>query len=425
VRWSLLAPFEWLLEVGTRLVNEEPYPNVAAAAVPDATAWYSATLSPPPLDAEEERRWFLRRSDWRHHHALRRAAVDAALPNLSFRRLGDEVEVSWDNDEWSPPRRDLRFTEGRGRELVPSDTFATVLRGVLRDALAGLRAEHSALSRLTDLAERADALVAVKEDWRWLVHEATARVICEEMPVLRERLDAEAAAGIVGLHVPHARDTQLLRLVRLETREDVEATLAAASLIPATPVTRQLQALVRPSEPASRQPWIEGNDRAEEVREALGWGSDPLPDLGGWLRRCGCVVREDDLRLPPAVSLLVQRTEDSRVLAHVNPAGLSRMRRETGLATALGHVVMDRSPFAVDGDWEHWPTSARARAFGVALMLPEDGVRGMVDRAWIGPDELRAVMAKYRTSSLATTLRLRNMGLISSERQVELAGDVA
>src|SRR5262249_44005215 len=135
VRWSLIGVLGWLIDVGVRLINEEPFPDAASLDnVRDACDWFNATETPLlTLTEAEEDDWFLRRSDWRHHHALRRAVPDAALPNVMLRRLGDFVEVSWDNETWSTSRRGLSFVEQRGTELVSAARAASDLRAALMD----------------------------------------------------------------------------------------------------------------------------------------------------------------------------------------------------------------------------------------------------------------------------------------------------
>lgn len=123
--------------------------------------------------------------------------------------------------------------------------------------------------------------------------------------------------------------------------------------------------------------------------------------------------------------MLAERTLNARAMVHVNPNGSSRAKKDTGLATAFGHVLLDDAQVSIDGDWEHWPTSARARAFGVALMLPEDGVRDMLDsNGAIGPTEVRGIMQRYRAGPQATTYRLRNLGLISNDERYELVNQL-
>lgn len=426
IRWCMLPILEWLLDVGVRLVNEDPYPRFSKGRdVGDGSQWYDATLSPPALAPADEQRWFLRRSEWRNDHALRRAAEDVALPNVVFKRLGDDLEVSWDNEAWLSPRRDMYFVEKRGVELVQAARFAEVVRETLVEVTRAL-SERAPIPSFATLARRATELKAVVEDWRWLIHRPTAEVIRGTMPALCARLNQATDLGARGLYVPHTPETLVLRHVRAERRDEIEAVLNAVGQLPGAPMPKSIQDLVRPGPAQNERPWEEGNDYAEQVRETLGWGDAPSPDLSSWLPAHGIFVPGQDLGLPPSIAVLAERTEDQRAMAHVNPRAHSERKRETGLATALGHVLMDNAPVSIDGEWEHWPTSARARAFGVALTLPEDGVRSLLAAASsIGASEVKKVMSYYRSGPFATTYRLKNLGLISGDERDSLVRELA
>src|SRR5437868_1184466 len=231
IRWNLLPILQWILEVGLRLVNEDPFPRFSRGIdVPDGCAWFDATLSPPVLTSEQEQRWFLRRSEWRHHHALRTAALDVSLPNVVFRRIGDSMEVSWDNERWPPPHPGLSFVEPRGRVLVEAKAVATVLKETVCEVTRALAA-RTKLPALLALAETADKVDADTRSWRWLIHRPTAKIVQDELPGLCGRLDAATAVNKSGLFVPHTPETHVLRLCRLESKADVEAVLSAAKLI--------------------------------------------------------------------------------------------------------------------------------------------------------------------------------------------------
>lgn len=426
VRWNLLPILEWLLDVGIRLVNEDPYPRLSKGTdIADGAAWYDATLHPPILPALAERNWFLGRSEWRHHHALRRAAEDVALPNVVFKRLGHDIEVSWDNEAWMTVRPGLYFVEKRGAVLVPASLFAATIRELLVEVLAALSQRWPSVG-FEGLVQRARALEAGPGDWRWLIHRPTAECIRNEMPDLCQELDLATAQDEVGLFVPHTPSTLALRLVRLERKEEIEAVLRVTSQRPLARIADQLKALIRPRAASTERPWVEGNEYAEIVRDELGWEADPMPNLSQWMATQGIGSEQSDVGLPPSVAVLTTRVDEQFASVYVNPRGSSRMKRETGLATSLGHVLLDVLGVSVDGDWEHWPTSARARAFGVALMLPEDGVRDTLGgERVIGPDAVLEIMGKFRTGSMATTYRLKNLGFISEEEQMELARAVA
>jgi hypothetical protein len=415
VRWSLVDVLRWLIDVGVRLVNEEPFPDSSALDnVRDACGWFNESERPLlTLTEAEEDDWFLRRSDWRQHHALRRAAVDAAVPNIMIRRLGDFVEVSWDNETWGTPRPGLSFVEQRGTELAVAERVAYDLRAALVDITRSL-AEHYDIPALTDLATVAAATRAGEEDWRWLIHPQTARVIANELVSLRDHLIHHAKTRSSGLYVPHAPETLVLRQARLVSAKDVKSLLKAAQVIPTEPMKAPIRDLIRPTSASATRPWEEGYDRARDVREALGWDDEPIPDLRAWMKLNNVHVTSKNLS--PGLDLVAVRTDDHRGSAAVNPRARSHMRREIGEATALGHILFDVNSVVVDGTWEHWPSAARARAFATMLMLPDDGVRDVLaGRKNVDASDIKRVMARFHTGPHATTYHLKNRGFIADD----------
>jgi hypothetical protein len=427
VIWNLAPFFEWLSDVGLRLVNEDPFPRFSKGLTEaDGCSWFDATLTPPILSAEREARWFLRRSEWRHHHALRRSTEDAVLPNVVFKRTGDSVEISWDNETWGTQRSDVRFVEPRGRCFVSAELFANVLHQASHDALREASQRFTDDTSVVALLKRFEALRAQPDDWRWLVHRPTAEQIRQEASLadIKASLEEHTRSTAERLYVPHAPQTRLLRQARLETASAIRAVLEFARSEGALRLSTTFQDLVRPRLPAPHQPWDEGNERAEELREDLGWGTDPLPDLATWLHAEGCWIQGAALGIPATVSMVTARG-DRTARIHLNPDARRHMP-ETALATGLGHLLMDREDCSVEGEWEDWATAARARAFGVALCLPEEGVRDVLSHASeIGVGEVRAVMKRFKTGPIATTQRLRNLKLISPGEQALLASQLA
>ncbi len=423
IRWDLLPILEWFIEVGVRLVNEEPFPAlVASDRVRDATDWFNESEDPPvTLTVSEEDAWFQRRSDWRRHHALRTAALDVSLPNVHLRRLGSFLELSWDNETWGTPRPSLSFIEKRGTELVSVREAAKVIEEAIGE-VTGVLHRDGASSTATALSARLEDWRACEADWRWLVHEQAATVLDRSLPQLAERLGTHARANSDGLLVPHTPETLALRQARLGTAAEIMSLLNMLDDMPDAPVSDELATLRNPSLAPPIRPWQAGYESAQDLRDSLGWGVEPLPDLGGWL--AGKNVAIKSLPLPGWVHLLTA-WRSGRALANVNPQGSSLARREAGLATALGHLLMDESSVSIDGAWEHWPTAARARAFGVMLLLPDEGVKSMLSgRGAIDSDGLQRLMDHFGTGPHATTYHLRNRGFIDEDRRARLVGEL-
>lgn len=423
VTWNLLPILDWMVKVGVRLINEEPYPiHPVRGGVSDGAHWFHATLDPPLLDStDDEEAWYLARSDWAHHHALCRAAEDVALPHVLFRRYGAYVEISWDNETWKAPRPGLFFVERRGCELVPVAETATVIRDAVSDVLTAI-AGRTDSEAIQGLAQATDHFEATDDDWRWLVPRPVASIIRTRLPELAVRLIDHTARTRHGLHVPHTEETLALRSVRSERLEDIVALLDTLELLPQKPMSKRLQELTRPAPAAATQPWEDGNEHAERVRERMGWGTERVPDLARWLRAQNVKVFTKSLGLPSAVSVLIRRSAALHAFSHVNPDSPPYGRQSgVGLAVALGHLLLDDEPVAMSGVWEHWPTAARARAFGVALMLPADGVREtLAGVGSIDQDAVRRLMVRYGSGPTAATWRLWNLRLISSDQRDDL-----
>jgi Zn-dependent peptidase ImmA (M78 family) len=131
--------------------------------------------------------------------------------------------------------------------------------------------------------------------------------------------------------------------------------------------------------------------------------------------------------LSSTVALIATRSEDNRGSMVINPQAQSPLRREIAQAAALGHILCDMTPVAVDGTWEHWPTAARARAFAAMLLLPDNGVRDVLaGRTSIDASDVRRVMDRFKTGPYATTYHLKNHGFIADEeRRAEILRELA
>jgi hypothetical protein len=332
-----------------------------------------------------------------------------------MRRLGDFIEISWDNETWSTPRRDLSFVAQRGTALVTAKQTASVLRAALIDVTQNL-AERHPVQDLINLATAASQVSASKEDWQWLIHPQTARVIADSMRPLRDRLNSHTKKQSHGLYVPHTPETLVLRQARLFSAGEIEILLKAAQDVSREPTKPLVRNLIRPSEASTINPWKDGYERARDVRDALGWGDGPTPDLRKWMRSNNVGLKSQNL--PAAIDLIARRTDNGRCSTVINPRAKSRLRREISHATALGHLLFDVTPVAVDGAWEHWPTAARARAFAVMLQLPDAGVRDVLGGAKsVDASDVKRVMDHFKTGPHATTYHLMNRGFIADEER--------
>jgi len=411
VRWYMEPLLLWLAAVGARLVNEEPFPLATVGdQVRDACDWFLASdTAPSRFIEQEEDAWFDTRSEWRRNHALRHADPSVAVPNVVIRRLGHDLEVSWDNERWGSPRPGLQFVESRGAAVVPAQEAAQALFDAVGDLGAQLHVDG--LDTRT--------MQAKGSAWRWLVHSATADLIRTDWPELDKRLSQQARTRATGFFVPHSPETLVLRQTCPTRLADVKTLLGVAESVGDQPLSDRFMAAVDPSTPSTVEPWLEGYERAAELRARMGWGDERLPDLSAWLKRHNAHVERR--RLPKAIDLASLRREDRRGGIVLNSAAKAGLRREMGLGTALGHMLMDRDAITIGGRWEHWPSAARARAFSVMLALPDEGVRDVLRGCReVDAEAVGSVMQRFNTGPYATTYHLRNRHFISDEERITL-----
>jgi len=424
VTWYLFPLLDWLARQARRLVNESAFPvPVAREEVRDAAAWLDISSEPPLAEDErDEDLWFARRSDWEHRHVLGHAFDDSAFPMVVMRRVGDDIEVSWDNEAWPSSRPDRRFTEARGTAYVEASVAARVLTDALADAAAAL-SSRSVGPRLDPLLRRVRELGRARPEWRWLVSDDTGRQVRKQFPALAARLDDEMVSAPSGVWAPHSVETRLLAGLQGSRAEDLRALVGLSRSAERGGWADRLRELRRAKAPEPIRPWRSGQEAAIELRDRLGWGDGPMPDLARWMRDLGVSAKE--VPLGPQVDLAVVAPPERRPTVAVNPSGPHPRRSEMALGTALGHLLMDHDPVAVDGRWEHWPTAARARAFSAMLAMPEEGVRATLRRSGGATERgVRAVMDRYGTGSLATTWHLYNLGMVDADQRVQLAIEV-
>jgi Zn-dependent peptidase ImmA (M78 family) len=429
VRWYMLPVLGWLREHLVRLVNEEPFPSPARTdEVGDASAWFDASMEPGlTLLPEEETDWYTRRSQWRAGHGLRQAALDAALPNVCVRRLGRHLEVSWDNEAWPASRPDLRFVEPRGRALVDAAAATDVLRDTLHVLSERLQshaqANDPAQARAMHTALGSGACDLTDDDWQWLVPEETRRLIFANdshfaAGNLLAELRSHTRESRCDALVPHTRRTLALRQLRASVCSDVDAVLAALERRPANPARDEFLKLRRPRPAIEEKPWLVGYDAALEVRDQLGWGADPCPSLTSWFVQQGVPVARDTL--PSQVDVVACWYDEQHASASINVASPRYRRIEMGEATVLGHLLLDTEQVTIDGASEHWPAAARARAFAAMLMLPEEGLRGLVRGVTVDAARVRNIADHFGVGVHATAWHLRNLGLLDDDARVEI-----
>lgn len=405
VRWYAEPVVSWLAHNLAAIFNEERLPH-SIEEVTSANQWFLRTARAPLLTEAEEERWFDERQDWWRRHALRAGADGGVLPNVFFRRVGAWLECSWDNTHFAPARRGLQFVDREGVEFVD----LTAAARAVSDFLASLPVEfRPRLSPKTaewwQYALPFHVLTALRQDQRTL-DRLLARYTRSDLPFLPA---AGAPLGVLS-EIPPAVST--------------EAIQAIARLLLRDPGQRrerdELTRVRAPRPPTTIEPWLSGYDRALAVRDALGLGVSPIQDMPGVLSRLG--VATQNVEAEPHFEGARTLRANGQALIFTNVAG--RLGQGPfALARELAHLVMDAAPEGelggVSSAWEPWVLSARAKAFAVMFLMPEDALRGrqLRDLDDIG---LRRIAAEFHVSAPTAAWHLGNLRAISTERRDEL-----
>jgi Zn-dependent peptidase ImmA (M78 family) len=84
---------------------------------------------------------------------------------------------------------------------------------------------------------------------------------------------------------------------------------------------------------------------------------------------------------------------------------------------------MDPWRASLDGVGEPWHEAARARAFGVALLLPEEGIRAVLTTSrTVDEQAVRDIGLHFNVGPVPVVRRLQNLRYISADESVRLLG---
>ncbi len=118
--WNTDEIVAWLAEHLWQLMEEDTYPVPVTGET--AAELYANSFSFDGTDDEEDR-WYTQVQDWLWRHSWVEASAGSYLATVFFRRVGDRMEISWDNSDH--PR--VVFAHPKGKALVDCQTFAKVM----------------------------------------------------------------------------------------------------------------------------------------------------------------------------------------------------------------------------------------------------------------------------------------------------------
>jgi hypothetical protein len=439
----LLPVVRWLIEHWDGLLHEERLPVETDAS--NAAAWrVDSMLELPPGDKQLEELLECRERYWAEH-GMGSSLPGFRIPDLHIRRIGNELELSWDDREWRTVSPGIQLSERRGVAIVPAQETVAALEGFIERALELLAApcpdQVAALGKAFDALAAPERLLvrlrmATGDVIDRLVRRLTALVTDGTKPA------HEIFESLVGVKQPLTAWSHRfaefptpvllfrsaapnLATVDAETIATFCGEMATAN---ADDTLGGYRVAVRvPQSP--RGATSDGYERALELREKLGipanahlQGADDLET--GLLSRLGVELREVTLqdRRVEAFCIAGGGYRAAMALNVMGKFSNTRWGRRMSIAHELCHILHDVDQGGrtgvVSNPWAQPLVERRANAFAVMLLAPEEALHAL-----LAPDgKLTRAKLEQAMSTLgigATTLlwHLKNLHMITSRER--------
>ena len=445
--WYLLPILEWLSANWDPLLHEERPPLAMRSIGTAAEAGRMAPIAAfDPAGSTVE---FVARQQqygWNQRHALRTARDGGITPDVRFRRVRDQVEISWMATQLAGAG-EVEFLSNEGTAYEAPSAVAEPLYEILASAAEWL---HKQLPQSERCQALVDSVAALRSPRR--TEERTAWIA--GLGAAWDRIDARwRELRDLGKSLGSPKAFEAAFGSQRSNDVVVEGSCGAALLFGSASPTitgRDAKELARllldayepspvdgladlafdePIDPLL-QPWEHGYLLADDLLDKIGdecEGSrvDVEVLLHGWDVRLSKVDLEDpDLR---AVAFVGSEHAPSIALnSNHRSAGSAQARRFT-LAHELCHLLHDRSQGArlamASGPWAPKAIEQRANAFAAWLLMPPESLNSAIASAGSpidSPESVSVVASRLDVSRATLVEHLHNLGYIHEEARDEL-----
>jgi Zn-dependent peptidase ImmA (M78 family) len=425
------------------MLHEERLPTSLEAT--SSAAWYVRVLDELGNDDDRNDELLEMRQQWWMDHGLGAALPGYRIPDVHFRRWGEDVELSWDDSEWRSVPGGLVLSELPGVTRLPIADVVGVLEGWCRGLLNSLVKNPDAAERASRLLARLDQLGAASCTLDRLRY-AAGQMIERFASNLRKRAciaegtlqdTIRALLGCTdGAPRYYAELTAPVLLFRSAAPALSNADLhTLISLCDDAPERNQSQEFQRVRKavpcPFSREETTnQGYELALELRRLLGIPEDAALkdqfDIEIICReRLGVSVVNCTLG-DEAVEGIALLQFGRAPLVAVNAAGRFTRTvwgRRMTLCHEICHILHDGGSDTatvgiVSNEWAPYLIERRANAFAAMLLAPEPAIRRVLGRdssLWT-EKVLRNAMGELGIGATTLLNHLRNLGWLRSDR---------
>ena len=429
--WYLSPVIEWLIASWTWLFHEEGYAWVDKSGGPAAVSTLAALERTIASPNQAGRDLYRNTQAWWRRHALRAADSSALYPDIYFRRVADDIEISWLDRQPAYAPDGFALTLLPGYATLPvravaaplwqfldwaTQTASAANEGdktivdALRKAFENLKCTPASTLELRYVGERVQELLEQVREAVGFDHEIE---VVDDIPAI-EFLDS-AVLMFGGINVDMGEpDIQRLVEFLATQRGGIESDAVAALTM-------------NPANEAWLQPYEEGYRLAEEVRDELRIEPEQLHvDIERVLDGLGIRVEDVELDIDAirGVAVAGEGFSPAILVNKTSPYNVNDAGRRFTLAHELCHILFDRTRAKrlshLSGPWTSARTEKRANAFA-AMFLPsadaislspgsstESEIRSLAKRVGVGFSALIEHLYNVNLIGDAERERLRN-----------------
>lgn len=427
--WYLSPVIEWLVRNWTWLLHEESFAWQEKSGQPAAVATLSALDKAITSPDDKDREAYQTIHAWWSRHALRAADSSAVYPDIYFRRVADDIEISWlaRQPEYAPDSFSLTLAPGYA--LLPVSAVAKPLWQFLEWATESAPAANNA-----DQAIVADLKMRFALLQKTPINQLEQRYVGEKVLGLLEK--ARRSVGFVAdskladnLPAIESLDSAVLMFGGLNVdigASDMQCLLSFLAGQKGQVESDALSRLVQnPENEAWSRPYEEGYRLAEDCRDELGIDPDQVfVDMRDVLDRLGIMVLENALETNAIRGVAVAGNGFAPAIL-VNTTSFynnNDVGKRFTLAHELCHILYDRTRAKklshLSGPWASARTEKRANAFAAMFLAPPSAIRRRLTDTRL--DAIRALANEVGIGVTGLVEHLYNVDLINDAQREEL-----
>lgn len=443
VEAPLVPVLRWLVTSWEYLLHEERLP--LCLETNSAADWRSAALARLPDNQEKLLSLLAMREAYWTRHGLGSALPEYRIPDLHFRRVGNDIELSWDDREWRSVGTGIVIQEPPGSICLPIEDVAPVLEQFVQDALtqmpvlAAPAAARDSLQRDFEALASPDRFIqrmaistgelvrAAAEHLRQLVGGTTS--LDEALrSLLRLEADDQSADRWSRLPVP-----VLLFRSTSPTLSTTDVTTLATVCIQNRGTASPAYMSLRERAPCPGVPLEATEDgcrRAMEIRDELGIHPraalmDELDLEPRLLQKLGIRVVDVQLtdRRIDAACIAGEHYVPTIAVNQTPDWARKPWVRRMNLAHELCHLLFDTdgrgSVGVASNPWAPFLLERRANAFAVNFLAPEPAISAVLDRdpgGWTDSD-VRTALGRLGIGATTFLRQLENLDWITTRER--------